>query len=78
MTHPAVADAGVVGRPDPQAGELPTAWIVLKPTHKNTTEQDIKAFVKGQEILKYLEISFAKTKLNIIIFVKVRKYVHLF
>mgnify|MGYP001552332195 CR=1 FL=1 len=32
LKHPAVADAAVVGTPDLEAGELPTAYIVRKDT----------------------------------------------
>ena len=31
MEHPAVAEAGVIGKPDPVAGELVKAFVVLKP-----------------------------------------------
>jgi acetyl-CoA synthetase len=31
MEHPAVAEAGVIGKPDPIAGEVVKAFVVLKP-----------------------------------------------
>ena len=46
LTHPAVADVGVVGKPDPMAGELPMAWVVRKPDH-DVRAQDIADFVAG-------------------------------
>jgi fatty-acyl-CoA synthase len=30
-THPDVAEAAAVGRPDPRAGEVPIAYVALKP-----------------------------------------------
>ena len=31
MEHPAVAEAGVIGKPDPVAGEMVKAFVALKP-----------------------------------------------
>ncbi len=45
-THPAVAQAAVIGVPDERAGELPRAFCVLKPD-ANASEQDVKNFVNG-------------------------------
>lgn len=38
MTHPAVAEAGVIGKPDPVAGELVKAFITLKAGFEPTEE----------------------------------------
>jgi len=34
MEHPAVAEAGVIGKPDPLAGEIVKAFVALKPGHE--------------------------------------------
>jgi acyl-CoA synthetase (AMP-forming)/AMP-acid ligase II len=47
LTHPAILDAAVVRRPDEEAGEIPKAYVVLKPdeTSKSTKADAIMAWV---------------------------------
>jgi acyl-CoA synthetase (AMP-forming)/AMP-acid ligase II len=44
LSHPEVADAGVVGLPDPSAGELPLACVVRK-SNATVTELQLQQFV---------------------------------
>ncbi|XP_074115744.1 putative 4-coumarate--CoA ligase 1 [Cotesia typhae] len=53
-THPAVTDAAVVGVADPRSGEVPKAFVVLKPNQSASTE-DIQNFVKGK-VSEYKEL----------------------
>ena len=39
LTHPGVADAAVIGIPDEEAGEVPRAFVVLKPGQKVSAEE---------------------------------------
>lgn len=43
LQHDAVAECGVVGKPDEFSGELPTAFVVLKAGY-NVTEQELLRF----------------------------------
>jgi acyl-CoA synthetase (AMP-forming)/AMP-acid ligase II len=54
LTHPAVADAAVVGLPDPEAGEIPAGYVVLKPGQSATAEE-IQQFVADQ-VASYKQI----------------------
>ncbi|MCZ7575023.1 MAG: acetate--CoA ligase [Ardenticatenaceae bacterium] len=52
LEHPAVAEAGVIGKPDPLIGELVKAFIALKPG------------VEPSEALRLELLGFARTKLG--------------
>ena len=47
LTHPAVADAAVIGIPDESCGDLPKAFVTLKPGQEASAE-DIQEFIAGQ------------------------------
>ncbi|MBI4942512.1 MAG: 4-coumarate--CoA ligase family protein [Actinobacteria bacterium] len=47
LTHPAVADAAVVGLDDEEAGEIPVAYVVLK-AGQEVTAEEVQEFVAGQ------------------------------
>ncbi|CAN5281446.1 4-coumarate--CoA ligase family protein [soil metagenome] len=54
LTHPDVADAAVIGLPDPEAGEIPIGYVVRKPG-ATSTEEEIMAFVAA-EVATYKQI----------------------
>jgi acetyl-CoA synthetase len=48
MEHPSVAEAGVIGKPDPVAGQLVKAFVTLRPGHAPSDElrDDIVALAR--------------------------------
>ncbi|MBZ5546222.1 MAG: acetate--CoA ligase, partial [Acidobacteriia bacterium] len=50
VEHPAVAEAGVIGKPDPVRGQIIKAFIALREGHKPSEElkQEIAQFVRSK------------------------------
>ncbi len=51
MEHPAVAEAGVIGKPDPVAGEIVKAFVTLKPGYEPTEDLRLELIAFGRKRL---------------------------
>jgi long-chain acyl-CoA synthetase len=50
LEHPAVRDCGVVAKPDPDAGEIPCAFVVLRPGYASSSRlsHELQTFVSDR------------------------------
>ena len=50
LEHPAVRDCGVIAKPDPEAGEIPCAFVVVRDgfTPSAALDQQLRDFVAGR------------------------------
>jgi len=65
MEHPAVAEAGVIGKPDPMAFEIVKAFVALKPGFEGTEDvrRDLLAFARTRlgAVVAPKEIAFTES-----------------
>ena len=55
LSHEAVADAAVIGVPDPDCGELPKAFVVRRESHPAVAAEDVLAFV-AERVAPYKKV----------------------
>ncbi len=60
VSHPAIADAAVVGKPDAEAGELPMAFIVAAPDQSAPGLDEVKEYLEGR-LAHYKQVRVLET-----------------
>jgi O-succinylbenzoic acid--CoA ligase len=58
VEHPAIAEVGVVGRPDPTWGAVPVAAVVLRPGALAPTSAELRAFCLARLALYKVPVGF--------------------
>lgn len=55
VTHPAISDAAVIGKPDPEAGEVPMAFVVPTPDQELPSLEDLQGFL-AERLAHYKQV----------------------